>query len=101
MLNTYAKERESLIKKERKLQKKGKLNDYIIDPELKYPPISTAQDLYGWYASQEMDEKFETSCQQDVVRADLGNQDWEIDIKSGKNALYNVLCAYAMYDPEI
>lgn len=62
VLANYAKEREVLIKKERKLQKKEKNGEFLIDPELKYPPISTAKDLYGWYANQEMDPKFKFSC---------------------------------------
>jgi len=37
----------------------------------------------------------------DINRSDPGNNDWKIPSSSGKNALFNVLCAYYNYDPEI
>lgn len=40
--------------------------------------------------------------EKDVTRADLGNQDFMIKCEfAGKNALFNVLNAYANYDTEI
>ena len=41
------------------------------------------------------------SLEKDVNRADLGNNDFSKNINSGENSLYNVLNAYASFDPEI
>ena len=41
------------------------------------------------------------SLEKDVDRADLGNGDFSKCPNSGENSLYNVLNAYASFDPEI
>jgi hypothetical protein len=37
----------------------------------------------------------------DVARSDPKNHDFALDTTHGKNPIYNVLNAYAHYDPEI
>lgn len=37
----------------------------------------------------------------DLQRTQIGNPQFKIDYKSGDNLLFNILNAYAMYDPEI
>uniref|UniRef100_A0A7S3FVU5 Rab-GAP TBC domain-containing protein n=1 Tax=Strombidium rassoulzadegani TaxID=1082188 RepID=A0A7S3FVU5_9SPIT len=37
----------------------------------------------------------------DLARTDLGNEDFKVDYKSGRNTLYNVLFAYSTFDPPV
>jgi len=57
--------------------------------------------MYEFYKNQEINKNVSSEIEKDIKRADLSNIDFQIDQTSGDNALYNVLKAYANFDPEI
>ena len=57
--------------------------------------------MYEFYKNQEINKNVSSEIETDIKRADLSNSDFQIDQTSGDNALYNVLKAYANFDPEI
>jgi len=57
--------------------------------------------MYEYYKNLELKKNIHSEIERDLSRADLSNSDFEIETESGSNALYNVLKAYANYDPEI
>lgn len=62
--------------------------------------IENPEDLYTYYLN--LQTKTEYDLEKDTGRSDLGNNDWkDLDCKSGKNPLFNVLTAYSHFDPEI
>lgn len=62
--------------------------------------MDNSTELYEYYRDQ-YNEDIEYKIKKDLPRTCIGNQDFKIDHKSGKNQLFNVLNAYAAYDPEI
>jgi hypothetical protein len=63
--------------------------------------LSMYLSMYDYYKSQEINKNVSNEIETDIKRADLSNTDFKIDPKSGDNALYNILKAYANFDPEI
>jgi hypothetical protein len=58
--------------------------------------------LYNYYKCySKIDYEIIHRINKDIKRTSIGNQDFKIDYKSGQNQLFNVLVAYANYDPEI
>jgi hypothetical protein len=47
------------------------------------------------------DQKIELKISKDIFRTWPGRKDFKESALSGKNKLYNVLKAYASYDPEV
>ena len=56
--------------------------------------------MYNHYKNMH-DDDLEYNLRKDVPRSDPYNEDFKIDISTGKNSLYNLLNAYAHFDPEI
>lgn len=48
-----------------------------------------------------MTEKISFEIQKDLARTAIGNEQFKIAKETGKNPLFNVLNAYAHFDPEI
>jgi hypothetical protein len=70
--------------------------------------VKNAEELFSHFKDlglQEPKSKFEKTLYEDVFldldRTDLGNKAYMIPPKTGKNPLFNVLMAYAHYDPEV
>jgi len=59
------------------------------------------QTMYEYYKNIELKKNIHLEIEQDISRADLSTSDFAVEVESGNNALYNVLRAYANYDPEI
>jgi hypothetical protein len=57
--------------------------------------------MYEFYRNAKSNKKIDLEIEQDLKRADLSNADFSNDWDTGENSLYNVLRAYANYDPEI
>lgn len=67
-----------------------------------WPEMKNGDDLYKHYMSKDSGKDMFMELDKDVRRADLGNEDFIIPCTfGGKNALFNVLNAYATYDTEI
>mmetsp|Transcript_39641 Transcript_39641/g.60697 ORF Transcript_39641/g.60697 Transcript_39641/m.60697 type:complete len:212 (+) Transcript_39641:2519-3154(+) len=64
------------------------------------PALYSAKDLYQYFRVQNTDS-IEHLLKKDLERTDLSNKDFKINYKTGKNPLYNVLNAYAHFDPEV
>lgn len=62
--------------------------------------IKTSKDLYEHFMNQK-DKEVDRKLLKDLNRTQLDNEEFKVDPKTGKNKLYNVLNAYAMYDHEI
>ena len=76
------------------------MNNSIDSFEMEKQYITNSTDLYEFYRSQE-DEEYTYNIKLDLKRTALGNEDFKIDPATGKNPLFNVLNAYAHYDPVI
>lgn len=63
--------------------------------------LVTACKIYEYYKNMELTKQMISDIKLDVVRADLQNQDWDVDCDAGQNSLYNILAACASYDPVI
>lgn len=61
--------------------------------------INTATELYQYFKSQQ-NETIDYKICKDLKRTVIGNMEFNLDHKSGKNKLYNILNAYAHYDRE-
>jgi hypothetical protein len=62
--------------------------------------VSNPTELFNYYKNT-WDDEIDYKIRKDLPRTSIGNVDFKIDPKTGKNLLYNVLNAYAAYDPEI
>jgi hypothetical protein len=73
------------------------------------PKIYSAQEFYDYFRtlfvtsedSTSFSLKTEEQLAKDMRRTEKGNLKFHIDYKTGKNSLYNVLYAYAHYDPAL
>lgn len=68
--------------------------------KLEMPNLETPEEVFNFYKNMP-NEKAMYDITKDLHRTDPGNDDWKVDFKSGTNSLFNVLMAYANYDPEI
>ena len=68
--------------------------------EMTKPVVKDSRELYEHYKDLE-DEKVGYIIKLDLKRTAIGNEFFKLDPATGKNPLYNVLNAYAQYDPEI
>lgn len=85
----------------KKLDKRPDLFGDFAQEELRcWPNLQTKEQLYHYYKSMH-DDDLEYDLKKDVPRSDPFNEDFKLDVAEGKNALYNVLNAYAHFDPEI
>jgi hypothetical protein len=67
-----------------------------------WPEMKNGEELFRYYMTKDSGPDIFTELEKDVTRADLGNTDFIITCGlDGKNALFNVLNAYANYDTEI
>ena len=57
--------------------------------------------MYLHFLNKNLPDQLTQDISQDVTRADLSNHDWLEKCENGQNALFNVLKAYAIYDPEV
>ena len=64
------------------------------------PEITTPTELYNYYKGL-YDADIAYAITKDLKRTCLGNEDFKLDHLQGQNPLYNVLNAYAHYDPSI
>ena len=88
------------LKKYAKRQPEKFNQDFIFEELKNWPDIYTKQDLYNHYKNMH-DDDLEYNLRKDVPRSDPFNEDFKIEISTGKNSLYNLLNAYAHFDPEI
>jgi len=64
------------------------------------PLIKTPKELYYHYRGQ-FTKEIDEMLVKDVARSDPKNHDFAMETQHGHNPLYNVLNAYAHYDPEV
>jgi len=62
--------------------------------------IFSPSELFSFFKNK-TNADIEYKIVKDLNRTVLGKSEFKIDHKTGKNELFNVLNAYAMYDPEI
>lgn len=62
--------------------------------------VVSSSELYEYFRDMNNPE-IEYKIVKDLKRTVLGKHEFKIDHKTGHNSLFNVLNAYAMYDPEI
>ena len=62
--------------------------------------ITNSWELYCSFRDN-LDEDLDHRIMKDLKRTAIGNLDFKVDVRSGENKLYNVLNAYAHYDPEV
>ena len=63
-------------------------------------PVRNSRELFDFFKNQK-DDKLTFEINKDLKRTTIGNENFALDPKSGDNKLYNVLNAYAHFDPEI
>lgn len=63
--------------------------------------FQTAEQMYLYYKVAQRDVTLEKAIWMDCTRTDPKNKLFQVDYTSGKNPLFNVLMAYANFDPEV
>ena len=99
MLDKYHEKRDAFLKDLAKRKKKTKNYDLLEQEEALWPNIETADELYSHYLNEGVDAEYKID--KDVGRSDLGCKDWKMPCMNGQNHLFNILNAYAHYDPEV